>query len=329
MVKRKSRPPCLFPKTRADRRRHAEESWIPLLSEIALQLSIVEAKTSPEPECKAFFELCRQNDLSSYRDGLREIQELIDDYRDPDPIVADLFMSQGFPGCYVVSPENLIWKIPAFSDSGIYIDQDYVKEQIKLRVSEKTVTDDIWGNQEAVDWSSSPESAILVVSGSSQSLERLEKFSVEVVDHFASSDYTTLHLLSPLPTEVYERSTIKGNDAVRQLAIQSLRQNCHSPEASYTNIVLAEVMRGFKAANMEEWFDCLAPILAHHSRVAIVIDVRILRDSFRDADQWPAGFSKVIQELKGKTLVKVMVIDGRTTNTQLDSTIRTMTVDGA
>ena len=78
MVELPSNPPCLFPKTQADRQRHADESFESLMSEIARQLSILEAKNGQEPGCKAFIELCRQNDLRAYRDGLREIQELID-----------------------------------------------------------------------------------------------------------------------------------------------------------------------------------------------------------------------------------------------------------
>ncbi|KAJ3541417.1 hypothetical protein NM208_g4622 [Fusarium decemcellulare] len=311
-------PPLPFPpKNYEQQERHWNESFEPLMSEIKLQLITLVLKTRPGPERKAFLELSRIVDRDTYSAGLRQIQDFILSYR--NPILEDLAHSQGYPGSFRLEPASYIWQIPAFMDEGIYIDQEYAKEQIKLRESNQCNVDDIWSRKEVVDWSSSTESSILFISGTSKSRHRLEKFSVELVDHFASNDYTTLHLLNPLPDEVNERMDgLYGIDILRQLAIQSLRQPVRSRERSYLHTTLAEVTRNFKAAFHSGWFDCLAHVMEYHERVAIVIHEGVFRDMYENGHRWPDGLLKLIQKLQGKTLVKFIMVGDNTIEIQRD-----------
>ncbi|KAJ4248415.1 hypothetical protein NW762_012752 [Fusarium torreyae] len=309
--KLKSLPIIFRPENREQQEWHWNESFEPLLSEIKLQLITLGLKTGPEQERKAFLELSRIVDRDTYSAGLHEIQDFILGYR--HPMVEDLVRSQGYPGAFHFESERYIWQIPAFMDEGIYIDQEYAKEQIKLLESNQCTVDDIWSRQEVVDWSSSTESSVLFVSGTSKSRQRMEKFSVELVDHFASNDYTTLHLLNPLPNEVDERMDgIYGIDVLRQLAIQCLRHPVRSEERSYLYTTLAEVTRNFKAAFHSGWFDCLAHAMEHYERVAIVIHEGVFRDMYENGGRWPYGLLKLIKKLQGKTLVKFIMVSDST-----------------
>lgn len=235
---------------------------------------------------------------------------------------------------------SLLWQVPAFCRDANVINQNYAKARSKAlqdhRAAKHTYTADIWERPELTEWIFGQEFSVLVVEGTSQSAERLEKFSDELVDYLEGM-YPTLFLLSPLPANYYENSISRGDDILRQIAIQCLRIKPASGRKKTlvfsTNDALSLLSRTtshFQTASHEDWFSSIEATLSHQARAYIVLDISILRQHFRDAFSWPAEFSDLIHKLRSqRTNLKVMILTGRSIDGDLGARTRIMSVDMA
>lgn len=181
-------------------------------------------------------------------------------------------------------------------------------------------------------WISGTEPSVLVVQGTSQSTERLEKFSVELVDYLEGK-CPTVFLLSPLPGTFYENSISRGDDILRQIAVQCLRiipssviENTPDDALSF----LSKTTSYFQTASHEDWFSSIEAALSYQEQVYIVLDISILRQRSKEAFSWPAQFFYLIQKLLIQgTDLRVMILTGRSIDGDLGATTRIMAVDMA
>ncbi|KAF3076311.1 Subtilisin DY [Trichoderma lentiforme] len=238
---------------------------------------------------------------------------------------------------------SLFWQIPAFCGDAIVIDQNYAKDRSKalqdLRAAKDTYTADIWERRELTKWISGAKPSVLVVQGTSQSVERLEKFSVELVDYLQGR-CPTVFLLSSLPAfyeNSFSRGVSRGDAVLRQIAGQCLRIIPSSVKDGALSFLatdglsfLAKTTSHFQTASHEDWFSSIEASLSHQVRVYIVLDISILRQHFRDAFSWPAEFSNLIHRLRSRRKdLRVMILTGRSIDGELGATTRIMSVDMA
>ncbi|KAG8670922.1 hypothetical protein FPOAC1_004157 [Fusarium poae] len=203
---------------------------------------------------------------------------------------------------------SLLWQLPSFCNDGIVVRQRAIKKRnwalrtsAKLRIYD---TDDIWRYSESV--------------------KRLEKFSIEMIDRLESAELV-LYLLKPLPDGLTELSTFKMIDVLRQLVIQSL-QALNTETTFQTLGFLAKLRQNFESREERHWYRLLADLLILHPRVTIIIDVGILRQNFQEADAWPAGFANLLQLLEDKTYVKMMLVTGHPMTPPDDPVVRSIKV---
>ncbi|PKK52747.1 hypothetical protein CI102_2483, partial [Trichoderma harzianum] len=171
------------------------------------------------------------------------------------------------------------------------------------------------------------------VQGTSQSAERLEKFSVELVEHLQRR-CPTVFLLSPLPAIFYENSISRGDDVLRQIAVQCLRIISVKNDTVYRYFLangatsfLAKTTSHFQTASHQDWFSSIEAALSHQEEVYIVLDISILRQHSRDAFSWPAQFSDLIYKLRKQgTDLRVMILTGRSIDGHLGDKTRVMSV---
>ncbi|KAK0761361.1 hypothetical protein N5P37_006311 [Trichoderma harzianum] len=232
---------------------------------------------------------------------------------------------------------SLLWQVPAFCRDATFVDQNYAKNRSKAlqdrRAARHTYTADIRERSELIQWISGPEPSVLVVQGTSQSAERLEKFSVELVEHLQRR-CPTVFLLSPLPAIFYENSISRGDDVLRQIAVQCLRIISVKNDTVYRYFLangatsfLAKTTSHFQTASHQDWFSSIEAALSHQEEVYIVLDISILRQHSRDAFSWPAQFSDLIYKLRKQgTDLRVMILTGRSIDGHLGDKTRVMSV---
>ncbi|KAL7783907.1 peptidase S8/S53 domain-containing protein [Trichoderma afarasin] len=274
----------------------------------------------------------QQNADQRYRDTLLSLlSDLTEDYF--------LFKDVNQPPSLLTNP-SLLWQVPAFCRNDTFVDQNYAKDRSKAlqdyRAAKHTYTADIWERRELAQWISDPEPSVLLVQGTSQSAERLEKFGVEFVDDIQKM-YPTIFLLSPLPAIFYEYSISGGDDILRQIAVQCLRiiaSSCKEKTLSFSaNEALSFLSRTtshFQTASREDCFSCIEASLSYLENIYMVLDISILRRHFRDAFSWPAEFSDLIHKLRSqRTDLRVMILTGRSIDGHLGVKTRVMSVDVA
>lgn len=223
-----------------------------------------------------------------------------------------------------------LWQVPAFCDGGNVIKHDVVKDRIialqQHRTTTEQSTEDILKFQEIHLWKERIGTPVILLEGTSQSLKRLERFGVLVVEELEKTS-TVLHLLSPLPADAYPKTpaTFGGNDVLRQLTIQCLHLvSLDRIKAPNDQELLAYVITRVKSGQIDDWFSVMESILRHSIRpVSIVLNTEILRSRVHDASSWPARFSGLCRRLSdiGSTL-RVMIISGRQISKELYDDIR-------
>ncbi|KAF5535710.1 pfs domain-containing protein [Fusarium phyllophilum] len=77
----------------------------------------------------------------------------------------------------------------------------------------------------------------------------------------------------------------------------------------------------FRSATESDCYGILAKLMKYQQQMTIVLEVGVLRNKFREADTWAAGFFNLIQQLQGKKCVKVMILTGRTINADDNSIV--------
>ncbi|KAF5695354.1 subtilisin [Fusarium denticulatum] len=220
---------------------------------------------------------------------------------------------------------SLLWQLPAFCNSGFLVDQRAIKNRNwALRVLQSSAdhnTKDIWNHQEVENWMSTSQSTVLFIVGNSQSLRRLEKFSVEVIDRIEKHE-PVIYFLNPLPSGFSEPMAFSTLDILRQLAIQCL-QTLSNPN---TLGFLARLNLDFRSVMDNDWYSLLAELMKFQERITIVLEVGVLRSRFPEAENWAAGFLMLIEWLRNTTCVRVMILTGRPINTDCNSIVRRMLV---
>ncbi|QPC63342.1 hypothetical protein HYE67_005573 [Fusarium culmorum] len=219
----------------------------------------------------------------------------------------------------------LLWQVPAFDGDGFVIDQlAIMNRNWSLRIMIKSSlhsTDDIWNHKDVKTWISTSMSTILFVVGDSQSLKRLERFSVEVIMRL-EQDEPVLHLLDPLPNSLPDPFKLSTVNVLRQLAIQCL-QRLSTPK---TLGFLVKLKLDFRSAGESDWYRLLAELMKHQPRVSIVLDLAIMGSNLREAHSLETVFLQIIQLLQDKTCLRVMILTGRPMNIDVNSVAKKMIV---
>ncbi|ESU15643.1 hypothetical protein FGSG_09115 [Fusarium graminearum PH-1] len=219
---------------------------------------------------------------------------------------------------------SLLWQVPAFDGDGFVIDQlAILNRNWSLRIMIKSSlhsTDDIWNHKDVKTWMSTSKSTILFVVGNSQSLKRLERFSVEVIMRL--KDEPVIHLLDPLPNSLPDPFKLSTVNVLRQLAIQCL-QRLSTPK---TLGFLVKLNLDFRSASESDWYRLLAELMKHQPRVSIVLDLAIMGSNLREAHSLETVFSQIIQLLQDKTCLRVMILTGRPMDIDLNSVATKMIV---
>lgn len=183
------------------------------------------------------------------------------------------------------------------------------------RTTTEQSTDDIWKFRDVHLWKERIGPPIILLEGTSQSLKRLERFGVRMVEQLEKTS-TVLHLLSPLPADAYPETpaTFGGNAVLRQLTIQCLRLvPLDQIKVPNDQDFLEYVIPCFKSGQIDDWFSVMESILPYSRRpVSIVLNTEVLRGRFHDASSWPALFSKLCRHLSNSgSALSVMMISGR------------------
>lgn len=229
---------------------------------------------------------------------------------------------------------SVVWKVPALCGEGRVISQDLVIGHVKRKfrsddemkrilsnrvdgvknaqISNKEYIriDDIWNEDKIVEWESSTSSSLVIVEGSSQSLKRLERFGVSVVEHMSKTQHV-VHLLSPMPTST---PSLTENDALRQLSIQCL-QILSLSQVQISQNYLARMVTHFQSGGIENWFAALKNCFdTLQCPVCIVVNTQALGKFHHEASQWSWKFGELCQQYKDSARINVMIISGRRLN---------------
>ncbi|KAI3584127.1 peptidase S8/S53 domain-containing protein [Fusarium oxysporum f. sp. albedinis] len=153
------------------------------------------------------------------------------------------------------------------------------------------------------------------------SLKQLGMFSIEVIDRMENYE-PVIYFLNALLNGFSENLAFSTIGVLRQLAIQCL-QTLTTPK---TLGFLAKMNLDFRSAMESDWYRLLAELIKFQQQVTIVLEVGVLRNKFREADTWAAGFLTLIQRLQGKTSVRVIILTGRPINADDNSIVKRMTV---
>ncbi|KAJ0130192.1 Uncharacterized protein HZ326_26704 [Fusarium oxysporum f. sp. albedinis] len=162
-------------------------------------------------------------------------------------------------------------------------------------------TDDIWNYKEVINWISTSY--------------------IEVIDRMENYE-PVIYFLNALLNGFSENLAFSTIGVLRQLAIQCL-QTLTTPK---TLGFLAKMNLDFRSAMESDWYRLLAELIKFQQQVTIVLEVGVLRNKFREADTWAAGFLTLIQRLQGKTSVRVIILTGRPINADDNSIVKRMTV---
>lgn len=214
--------------------------------------------------------------------------------------------------------KSLVWKVPAFCGDSVVIDQDFVKSRIETLQrhgsASDNYTDDIWNNREIIAWQGSEKSSVILVEGTSQTLRRLQNFSVQMVNHLEKTQHV-LHLLSPLPATI----SLEANDVLRQLAIQLLQKLSNSELPEATELIATTTCR-FQSGLEEDYFSVMAEALCWLRKpVSIVFNTQAIQPC-QNAPPWPDTFQSLCAKVGGtaRSRVNVMIISGRRLNPVLE-----------
>ncbi|SCV34359.1 related to subtilisin DY [Fusarium fujikuroi] len=284
-----------------------------LLLEVESQLQCDGAAGLPDLH---IIDLNQQLRDTNYRERLSKLLSQITTYASFDPAEWSIIE---------LPHASLLWQLPAFCNDGFLVDQRSIKDRNwalrVLQTSSDHNTNDIWIHQEVKNWMSTSQSTVLFVIGNSQSLRRLERFSIEVID-WIEKDEPVIYFLSPLPDGFPEPLKFSTLDVLRQLAIQCL-QTLSNPK---TLGFLAKLNLDFRSVMNSDWYRLLAELMKFQQRITIVLEVGVLRTRFQEADTWAAGFLTLIQWLQGKTCVRLMILTGRPINADCNSIVKKMLV---
>lgn len=224
---------------------------------------------------------------------------------------------------YQLPDASLLWKIPAFcTKPASYLVPGYwLQQAISFQLlggsHELNDTRELWKTNQVRTWTTSDDSALLIVQGRYDAKQQMGKFTVEMIDYLAENQQQIAWLLN------YASSRGEGDDSdppvdlspsgvLRQLAIQLLTK-IHSRGKLHFLALILELMQA--ATTCEEWFTILETIITElPGPIAyVVIDLRILGSRIEEAQTWPSRFEKMFETLQRmdppSTLLKVCLVN--------------------
>ncbi|KAF5618858.1 pfs domain protein [Fusarium tjaetaba] len=170
-------------------------------------------------------------------------------------------------------------------------------------LAEDIYTEDIWKNQKLHDWARSDEPSLLMIQGGYESVNRLERFAVEVWGYLDSLEPTVATLPSPSSADFFDGSDER--ELLRQIALQALRK------ASVDNPIcfLADMVQLFAdASTCEDWFRILERIFQMFPSLIIIMTVTVLGERAESTTSWPTQLSKLMASVQKTSLTYLKVL---------------------
>jgi len=221
-----------------------------------------------------------------------------------------------------------LWQIAAFCEPSWFLDPDVVRKISQARLSLLCKRDGkfpdqvvFWDNPEITDWSSKEESSLIILQGSLQSWNDLERAALELIDYLLENGQQVVWILSPgiyHGVNVAELPKWGGTGILKQIVVQILRQN-----ASFNSLArLVKMVRLLEnASSTEEWFNVIAAALESVSQIYIVINLADLGRKHDEAESWPSQFFGLFDKLKenSETILKVVILTPRLLSKSISS----------
>ncbi len=204
-----------------------------------------------------------------------------------------------------------VWKVPAFCpSSSSFLDPEYLRERSRsfrrlrmCRNAADSSTDDIWENAHLRNWAAADNSSLILIQGCSQSVERLEWFSVEVCDYLSERQPTICILNGSLSREYFAKTD--ESQLLRQLAIQALRKASPDKPISFLATIISKFQH---ASSSEDWFDILEVIFRERPNLFVIADVGALSKGAEAASVWPSSFEQLLSRLGSSSTARVSVM---------------------
>ncbi|KAF5529057.1 pfs domain-containing protein [Fusarium napiforme] len=171
--------------------------------------------------------------------------------------------------------------------------------------AEDIYTEDIWKSQKLHNWARSDESSLLMIQVGYESVNRLERFAVEVWEYLDSMEPTVAILPSPSSADFFDG--FDERELLRQIALQALRK------ASLDNPIcfLADMVQLFAdASTCEDWFRILERIFQMFPSLIIIMTVTVLGERAESTTSWPTQLEKLMASVQktSSTCLKVLVL---------------------
>jgi hypothetical protein len=213
-----------------------------------------------------------------------------------------------------------LWQIAAFCQPSWFLDPDIVRKVSQSRLSLLRKRDGefpeqvlSWDSPEITDWGLKEGSLLLVIQGSLQTRNGLERAALELIDYLVENDQQVVWILSPgvYPgVDVTELPKWNDTGVLKQIVVQILRRN-----TSFNSLVrLAKMVRLLEnASSTEEWFNVIAAALESVPQIYMVINLAILGSRHDEAESWPTHFLSLFDKLKENsgTILKVVILAPR------------------
>ncbi|KAJ4111385.1 hypothetical protein NW765_016510 [Fusarium oxysporum] len=172
-------------------------------------------------------------------------------------------------------------------------------------MGEDIYTDDIWENQQLHDWARSDQSSLLMIQGSYESVNRLERFAAEVWEYLDSKKPSVAMLQSPASTEFF--SGFDKRELLRQIALQALRKVSLDDPIYF----LADMVQLFvEASTCEDWFRILERVFQMFPSLSIIMTVTVLGERAESTTTWPIQLEELMARVQKRSLacLKVLLI---------------------
>ncbi|KHN96246.1 Nucleoside phosphorylase domain protein [Metarhizium album ARSEF 1941] len=171
------------------------------------------------------------------------------------------------------------------------------------RTRARKYTGDIWRDPQLGRWVSAEGPSLILLQGNSQSIDRLERFSIEI----------TKHLERQCPVAYILSSFIELDEPnlLRQLAIQILQHVSLRDPAPF----LVGIVSQFSAATgWQDWFVILKHVCSFLSNLSIIVDCGAIHHSSASEARWATQFQALCDgfgQRERKINLRVMLLGCR------------------
>ncbi|KAI2615923.1 hypothetical protein GGR54DRAFT_642010 [Hypoxylon sp. NC1633] len=212
---------------------------------------------------------------------------------------------------FPTNQQDYLWKILAFSSpSSPYLDSDLlisrcvnVQKTRNIYNFNDYATKEIWQSQHLQSWARAEHPSLIVIQGNSQSIRRLEQFSLEITTQLRER-YPTIFVLSEPTSRDYFLN--QGElEVLRQLAIQALRLVSTPIPAGF---LVDMFVRFQEASTSRDWFDILERIFQFTPSLFLVVDFSAMDSRINRATAWPFDFEQLITRLNSNASTRLWVM---------------------